>query len=466
MAEDIITASIVFDMKGLRRAAQGFGQGPARAASGMAGQDKSISSMTKGIGKMAVGFAGALVVFQGIKSLIGKLVASSPQLQASIDILKKSFEFMLRPIGDAIGGALRPFALAWLRFGLKWFKDVGPKMEKWFTDLIDNTSELAKRPTGVESVDQLIEGLGQAPEAMREVQESIAETTASSLSFSEKLKSLIPDGLKEVVIALGAVFGSLFDALKGIFGFLFEILKPVIAILGIALIGALKLVTFALLGLSVILDIIAIAFNFAKIGVEALFLIISEWAAFLFGKGVEAVKTIAGALREFFTKTIPEAWENLKKSVADKMDAIMTVVSDIWEGIKTTVSTIIESIGSIITTAWETIKKTISGIVDGIIALINTIPFVNIGRNGDTSPVVQDFILRGNNLTRFSPQDTIMGFKGSAPTQGGGGMTVQVTINALDPSSIDDNVIRKITEAIDNAQRRGILSRTMQAAGS
>lgn len=440
MAEDIITGRIVFDAKGIRKAAKGLGGAPADVAARMPKTEKAIASTSLGIGKLAASFAAGMAIWEGIKSLMGKLVAASPQLVASIGILKKAFEFTLRPIGDAISGALRPFALAWLKFSLKWYKDVGPKMEKWFTAIISNTGEFVKTFFGEQGL--LGGDLG--------------------VFLSNLFKDLIP-----------AQFAETWDQLKETLGALWKFLTvdmlPVWQILG-TLLGV--VILFALKSLKFGLESLKIALEF----LGPIISVVIGWLADKLAPAFEAIPGIIDdvfqalnkwreTIVNFFTKIIPEAWEALKVAVSKKMEEIKTTISEIWESIKTSVSTVIDDIATVVQTGWDLIKTIISNVVDGIITLLNTIPFVNIGNN-TPGPVNEDFILRGNKVTRFSPQDNLIGFKGDIPPTGGMTTSIVVHINALDPSSIDDNVIRKITEAIDNAQRRGIMSRTMQAAGS
>ena len=86
---------------------------------------KALSGLTKGmgqIGTIALGVGAGIAIFKAIKGLLSKLVSISPQLDRTMSIFKKSFEFILRPIGDIISLILRPFALMMLRFAIPFYK--------------------------------------------------------------------------------------------------------------------------------------------------------------------------------------------------------------------------------------------------------------------------------------------------------------------------------------------------------
>jgi len=368
---------------------------------------------------------------------MGKLVESSPQLQASVLLLKKSLEFILRPIGDVIGLALRPFALLMIRFAINFYKNALPVLQGLAGDIAD---QLAAAP-GVEAATAILEDIGKPSEEILKTQKAIAEVTESTATFSEKLAKLIPLGVREALTAAGEAFGGLLVVLKSIGTFLFEVFKPVLAILGLALIGLLKVITFAFLGLEFILQLIAVAFEFATIAVKILWDTIIGWTKFLVGKAIEGISKLASRFKLFFGETLPQAFEDAK-----------TKVGEIIDSIKTKISTGIQFIADKFTDFIDNLKSILPRFLGG--GTENNV-------DGD---IAQDFIMRGNKIQKFSPQDTVMGFKGDMP---GGGKSVSITVQvmALDPSSINDTILRKITDEIQRAQQRGVMSRTMQATG-
>lgn len=447
MGEDFITGSIVFDTKALDIAARGLGGGGGRAGGGGGGPTaaaKNLKGMSMGIGKMAGIAAAGIAVFAGIKSLLGKLVAASPQLQASLGILKKSFEFMLRPIGDAIGSALRPFALSWLRFALKWYKDVGPKMAEWLSAIVDNTSEFAQGFFGEDGL------------------------------FGGDIGTFLSDLFKDAIPAqFVETWNALKDSLRILWKFLSVDMLPVWkllgSVLGLAVLGALKILEIAFRSMGAILEFMGPIINTVATAIgEGLAAALQAIPEIVEGARV-AWATFKDAFKVFFTVTMPNAWESFKAKVVSIVKGISEKVTEIWTGLTTIVSDVITSIKNTIVSAWETISTKISDIVAGMIEAIRSIPLIGgLLGGGGKGTELQDFMVRGNQVIPFSPQDTIMGFKGDTPPGMGGGMTTNVTINinAIDASSIDSSVLDKIVEAIDNAQRRGILSRTMQAVGN
>jgi len=457
MAEELIKARIVFDTGAVERAARGLGAGGARggAAAGGGGFFAGAGAIAKNIAQIATGVAIGNKIADTFTNLMNKLVSSSPLLQNTVNIMRKSMEFMLRPIGDTIGKILKPVAIWWLKYALKWYKDIAPKMEGWFGKLIGNTEKEGMAPpllaietaAVTEAAGKVVEPPG--VEQVREVGAQMAEVGKSSASFSEKLGKLIPLGLLETLKALGSVFMALWDALKGIFSFLWELLKPVIAVLGIALLGALKLLTFALLGVAAIIEFVALLFRLAALGIKAVWESIAIIAKRIWSDVKADFLDTVNKLKTFFTETIPAAWETLQTKIGEILTGIKDAVSGAVTWILGKLDALLHPFGG---GKKEEKEEKGAGASIGGTAKAGTIP------------VLKDFMVRGNTVIPFSPADTIIGTKGGFP----GGTTTNVTVNisALDASSIKADTLRLITDAIDRAQRRGIMSRTMQAAGS
>ena len=164
-----IKAKLVLDVSSMKSAAVGLGgkssgQGFAEGLRGaLQGLDLPI------LGDIGAALAGGVLVlekmFSTIKKGFGFLVQSSPLLASSINILTKSMQVLLRPIGDAIGLFIKPFAIAMLRFAIPIYK-------KWREFLDSDTAQtgLGQINEGATNVangifsldfDQVKEGLGQ-----------------------------------------------------------------------------------------------------------------------------------------------------------------------------------------------------------------------------------------------------------------------------------------------------------------
>ncbi len=421
MADDTVTARIVFDTGGVAAAARGA----AGRAGGGGGRLGGIGQLAGGIGKIATGVFAGLAAFEGMKALMGKLVAASPQLQATLTVLRKSLEFILRPIGDAIGLAIRPFALLMLRFAIKFYKDALPRMEEWFSGLGDLFTD------GFEGFKGLFEG-----------------------GVGEFIKNLFVDVLPAQFVQtweqLKSTLGTIWELIKVLFVPVWENLKlvlgPLLALIGFNMVNVLKGLEIGLLAIQIVIEAALPILEFATGAWVNFLTVIKEWVIFLVGSAITGVRKFISRTKFFFEETLPAAFETAK-----------TRVSEILTGIK-----------DAIVGAFETVRDKIRAVVDAIVEKIASLPL--IGGAFNTNPAQTDFIMRGNTVTPISPQDNIVGFQGNAPPAmgggGGGGMSLTIQINALDPSAIDDSVIRRISDAIDDMQKRGIMSRTMQGTGA
>ena len=101
---------------------------------------------------------------------------------------------------------------------------------------------------------------------------------------------------------------------------------------------------------------------------------------------------------------------------------------------------------SIFGTLANKVKKVIAGVINVIISLANRIPGINI----PTVRVNDALITKDGKVIEFHPDDDIIasknGFEG-APV-GGNGMTINVNVSALDASSINSQLARKLASEI------------------
>ena len=151
MAEPI-KAKLVLDTSSMKNAAAGFGSGGSiKDTVGKGIRDALEGLDTQILGDIGAALAGGVLVlekvFETIKKGFGFLVQSSPLLASSINILTKSMQVLLRPIGDAIGLFIKPFAIAMLRFAIPIYK-------KWreFLGSDSATSGLSSITEGASSV--------------------------------------------------------------------------------------------------------------------------------------------------------------------------------------------------------------------------------------------------------------------------------------------------------------------------
>ena len=172
MPEEIVTARIVFDKGGLA----GLGQAGAIPTAGGAGGGGlgglPFSGGTKGgaglagaagLGAVAGAVAaGVMMIASTLKKLLGAVTKASPRLQASMTILKKAFEMLLRPIGDILSMFVRPMAIALLKFAIPLYK----KWREWMEN--NNIAETLRSWFVKEEGERVEEGAvaGGAPTAL------------------------------------------------------------------------------------------------------------------------------------------------------------------------------------------------------------------------------------------------------------------------------------------------------------
>lgn len=175
----------------------------------------------------------------------------------------------------------------------------------------------------------------------------------------------------------------------------------------------------------------------------------TEWKAAIWNRFVSWLGESWGKTKEWtqavwlrFTSWIGKKWGTFKEWA----DAIWTNFTD-WLGQGW------DTIGSFAKMIWSAAKKWVS---DNISSLI--------GGKKDKGEK-QDFISRpGMGIQSFSPQDTIIGFKGNAPG-GLGGTNITVNVNALDGDSITEAALRKISNAVQDAIKSDMAGMSSQVYG-
>ena len=115
MATPHIKAKLILETSGGGLAGAATGGGGGKGLAGAAG-----------FGKMAGAVAAGMAALEIIKKFMGKLVQSSPRLEATMNLLNKSFGLLLRPIGDTLALFLKPFAIQMMRFAVPFYK-------KWYS---------------------------------------------------------------------------------------------------------------------------------------------------------------------------------------------------------------------------------------------------------------------------------------------------------------------------------------------
>ena len=136
------------------------------------------------LGDIGAAVAGMTVflsaILKGITGFFKFVASSSPIFATSINLLKKSLQVLLRPIGDIMGLFLKPLAIAMLRFAIpiykKWreFLQLGSTQE----GLKDVNEGAGKVGAGIIALD-----FGMVKEGLMEMAGGIKEVASGFLSF-------------------------------------------------------------------------------------------------------------------------------------------------------------------------------------------------------------------------------------------------------------------------------------------
>ena len=406
MPEEIVKATITFDTKGLGGT---FGGGGTVAA-GDTGGGTGGGLMTKGIGGALTKMALPLMALGKMKDIAVKtfnvLKESSPALQATASIGKKAFNIALRPFGNLLSSLLRP-ALIWLlrmsiQF-LKWSKTFNmEKLGEKFADIGGKISDFFSGETDVgEWLTGKLEGLG------------------------------VPKGISA---AIGGIVDFWFDT----FATQFNIFKGFGIFIWEQLVNNLS-TAWALL---------------STIGKFIFDRIIAAWEI-----GIALFRNFGSIILDLITGkiTLGEAWTRLGKLGQWLWDEVTKWVTESFAGVLDLASEVWKIMTTWAAKGWDNLTDFATLVYDSVVAWIQG----NIDRlkkffvwdiGGNEAGEKKDFLMRpGQGAVSFSPQDTIVGFKGNSPFGGGGSNNIVININALDASSIDSNIISKITRAVEES---------------
>ena len=207
MAEPTIKARLVLDTGGLKGTAAGLGVGKGGGqsfAQGLRGVLEGLDFPV--IGDIGAALAGGVLLLENVLKVVKKgfdfLTKASPLLSNSLTLLKKSFEIMLRPIGDAIGLFIKPFAIAMLRFAIpiykKWREFLSS--DKASTGLGQINEGVGQLASGVINLDfgQVKEGFLKIVGGLKSLAAGFFEFSAKELvGFWDRFKSFIGDAWEE-----------------------------------------------------------------------------------------------------------------------------------------------------------------------------------------------------------------------------------------------------------------------------
>jgi len=382
--------------------------------------------------------AGVTTLISIAKKISDTLLKISPQLQSSVNVLKQSFALLLRPIADTINLFLRPYAISMLRFVVPIYK----KWREFFG--VEKNRENLKR-----DIPNLLSGPGGIVDVIGDRAKDKFEEEFGA-GFSTEMFSLMMDPFDTFMGWMKDTdWSSVWSDFKSFF------IKD--------------LPSFSMLGLDPIL-------NFFKDDLPAV------------------SNVVFGSITRFFTEDLPQAWENYKigflkfwtEDVPKVFSPLLDKIKDGWSAVKTFFT---DTVPSWITGSWDAVKtffvetipswfdtleEKISSVWTTIVSTISdSLSFLTslFGGGGKETKVEDALITKKGDIVRLNPNDNVLAFQGNRPPDLGGGrsgdnkVNINVTINTLDPSSINSSVIDKIARELDLRMRRGLSSRFTESIG-
>ncbi len=461
MPEDVIKARIIFDTGGLAGGTGRVGGAPAAATGGglAAAGGPSVVKIAKGV---ALGN----ILTKGITTLTQKLVAASPRLQNSLNILNKSLMMFLRPIADTIGLVLRPFAFAMLKWAIafyKWWlsgpgKNIRTALEtpKEERDFVENATVLALTTaiialTVAMATRALAPGLG----AGGAVKAGLA-VAALPIAF---------EGAKTLHALLTRVIQSFHDFIFDTFG-----------------IDLRKVVADAFLFLTMDLPLIVKNLGpiFDQLWFDVKTFVVDEVTTPI----MDAWTELKDSVMDNFITPVTDAWNDLKKHVDEKF---ITPVKNAWTKFKDWIDTSIitpikdywllfvtwidDNVITPIQTAWTSFVSAASSAIADAIAAVKR--FFRIGgdeeddnRPKPTMAVGADFILtKTGRMIKTDPNDTLFATKNPEGMMGTNVGPINITVQALDASAIDDTLLDNLAQQLEDRIKRGFMGRTTEVTG-
>ena len=83
-------------------------------------------------------------------------------------------------------------------------------------------------------------------------------------------------------------------------------------------------------------------------------------------KAWDNLKSSVSSTMEKLKSDITKAWDNIKSAISKALDSIKSTVKSAWDNVKSTVSSVLDNIKSTVTNVWNNIKSTITNAVNNV----------------------------------------------------------------------------------------------------
>lgn len=90
-------------------------------------------------------------------------------------------------------------------------------------------------------------------------------------------------------------------------------------------------------------------------------------------KAWDNLKSSVSSTVENLKSDITKAWDNIKSAISNSLDSIKSTVKSAWDNIKSAISKALDSIKSTVKSAWDNVKSTVSSVLDNIKSTVTNV---------------------------------------------------------------------------------------------
>lgn len=312
------------------------------------------------IGAVVAAIGPALTVAGQVVGTVGKVAGVVKNASSIIGALTS-------PVGLAVA------AIAGLVAAGVWLHQNWDNIKEWATETWQKVTESWENIKT--SVSEKVESMKQTvSEKVKSIKTSMSDGWESTkTTVSEKVES-IKGTISEKFQAAKETVSNIFDSIKETASGAWETVKNIVQVAVMA-IGEI---------LSAAFQVITLPWRFIWENCKTL--ITSAWESIktTVSQKLEAIKTVISTvwntisaiispIIDTIKNNISAGWEYIKTSVSTILDAIKTYVSTGWNMVKDTVSTVTDAIKTYVSTGWNMVKDTVSTVLNAIKSVVTTV---------------------------------------------------------------------------------------------
>lgn len=90
-------------------------------------------------------------------------------------------------------------------------------------------------------------------------------------------------------------------------------------------------------------------------------------------KAWDNLKSSVSSTVENLKSDITKAWDSIKSAISKALDSIKSTVKNAWDNVKSTVSSVLDNIKSTVKSAWDNVRSTVSSVLDSIKSTVTNV---------------------------------------------------------------------------------------------